>query len=98
MRSGMLCCEERGVQWAAMPCERESPLELAADVDELVADISQKLRLKRDHRPRRARPCPYDKYDKGSRRVEDPHELLQRLIEARSLVAEAVRRLRRTSR
>jgi hypothetical protein len=71
---------------------------LARDVEELVSEIKENLRLKARPRRTQPRPTPYERprpAETGTKaQPEDPYEMLQQLLDSNSLVAEAVRRLR----
>lgn len=93
-----------------MPSKRDSCLVasdlqtdyLARDVEELVSEIKENLRLKaKPVRTQAQRPSPYSRPARrpeppaptASSPLEDPYEMLQQLLQSNSLVAEAVRRL-----
>lgn len=91
------------------PCMVAKPAEvprtgdfLARDVDELVSEIKENLRLKArpQRRTQQPRPSPYSTERPAARPPaqpappEDPYEMLQQLLDTNCLVAEAVRRLR----
>ncbi|XP_077286621.1 uncharacterized protein LOC143911564 [Arctopsyche grandis] len=73
---------------------------LARDVEELVCEIKENLRLKARPRRTQVRAAPYSTErpppapPTAPAPPEDPYEMLQQLLDTNCLVAEAVRRLR----